>query len=155
MNKSYNTGQMGGSRNFGLEGAGKGDGDRTADMGSYNENLADISNVGVGHSYGQETVDRKGRRTFRYGVTPDAAPAESDAPEWPDIIGATPDAAPAESATLESVRQQFERCRDPRDKMAVDGDPKWPNDEPTKCDAEADTTLIHRTQIFPPLPNGA
>jgi len=43
MNPNVRAGQRGGNRNFGLEGAGKGDGDRTTDPIAYNANLDEVN----------------------------------------------------------------------------------------------------------------
>lgn len=43
MNPQIKSGPRGGNRSFGLHGAGKGDGDRTADAVAYNENLDEVN----------------------------------------------------------------------------------------------------------------
>ena len=79
MNKQIKSGQRGGNRNFGLEGAGKGDSDRTTDAVAYAENLNEVAFPRVHPSEDQSFKRVKaGRYVKTYGK-----PKEHEQSTWP------------------------------------------------------------------------
>jgi len=73
MNRQIKSGQRGSNRSFGLEGAGKGDGDRTTDTTAYNARLAEIN---FSRRHPRDDGLRKTKRGWvkSYGLQSSAAP---------------------------------------------------------------------------------
>ena len=74
-----------GNRNFGLEGAGKGDGDRTSDKTAYDENLAQVQFSGVPASQDPSFVKSKRgyKKVFGPREVKDSLPEETPIPATP------------------------------------------------------------------------
>jgi len=76
MNKQIKSGPRGSNRNFGLEGAGKGDSDRTSDQTAYNERFAEV-NFGA-RTHPSESGFRRTKRGWKktYGIihNPETSP---------------------------------------------------------------------------------